>query len=497
MTSTASQQNGRSSSSNLVLAIILACQLIIILDASIVLTSLPEIGRSLGLSATGLSWVQNAYTLTFGGFLLLGARTGDIWGRRRVFMGGIALFTIASLIAGLSQSAESLLIARAVQGIAAAFAAPSTLALLMVSFREGKERTRAISLYSAVSGAGGSVGLVLGGVLTDLISWRWGMFINVPIGIALVLLAPRFLIETERRPGRFDIAGAVTSTLGMTSLVYGFVRAAANGWGSGLAMTAFIAGVILLASFIVIEKRAVQPITPLRLFASRERSGAYLARLLFVGGMSSMFFFLTQYLQGVTNFSALTAGIAFVPMTGVMFGMVYAVPGLLARLGSIRLLSGGVLIALAGMVWISRITVDSAYFPSIAIPLVVLGVGAGIAFIPLTAAGITGVEPSDAGAASGLVNVAHQMGASLGLAILITVFGTASRHAASQPSPSAGASHTEAQYVLAHAAGSAITGSAIFLALSLTVIVVLVRKRRIRASSSSRSHLDTRKVEQA
>ncbi|MDR6879869.1 MFS transporter [Bacillus sp. 3255] len=473
MSSTVTETIARTVSSKLVLAIILACQLMIILDGSIVITSLPEIGRTLHLSATDLSWVQNAYSLTFGGFLLLGARAGDLLGRRRVFIAGVAFFTLASLLAGFAHTSELLLIARAIQGLAAAFAAPSTLSLLMVSFPEGRERTRAISLYSAISGAGGSVGLVLGGILTDTISWRWGMFINVPIGLALILLAPRYLQETPRRNGRFDLLGAGTSTLGMTGLVYGFARAAAAGWSDAGTIASFAAGILLLSWFVRIEKRAEQPITPLRLFASRERSGAYLARLLFVGGMSAMFFFLTQYVQGVLNFSAIGAGIAFLPMTGVMFGMVYAVPGLLKRFGSSRVLIGGVLVAIVGMIWISRITVDTAYFPNIAIPLIILGIGAGVVFIPLTSSGIAGVAPNEAGAASGLVNVAHQMGASLGLGILITVFESASHMAAG------GAAKNDQAFVLAHGAAAAITGSAIFLTLALAAILVLINRKNV------------------
>ncbi|MFC5650045.1 MFS transporter [Paenibacillus solisilvae] len=487
------QKTISSSYSSLVLTIIIACQLMIVLDASIVITALPEIGGTLHFSSASLSWVQNAYTLTFGGLLLLGARTGDILGRRRVFMVGIGLFTVASLFAGLSQSAEWLLIARAVQGIAAAFAAPSTLALLMISFREGHERTRAVALYSAVSGAGGSVGLVLGGVLTDLISWRWGMYINVPIGVALLVLAPRFLPETQRQNGRFDFTGAVTSTLGMTALVYGFVRAAADGWSESGTVLSFVAGAVLLTVFILNEWRAEQPITPLRLFASRQRSGAYAARLLFVGGMSATFFFLTQFLQKVLGFSALEAGFAFLPMTAVMFAMVYVVPLLLPRLGSARLLIGGVLTAFIGMAWLSRISEDSLYFPQLAMPLMLLGIGAGLAFIPLTSAGIAGVAPSDAGAASGLVNVAHQVGGSLGLAILVTVFGTASRTAANHPLVDA-SSQLEARHELAHAVAMSITGSAVFMALALAVVIMMAL--RLRVDVARREPLRSRKAEQ-
>ena len=213
----------------------------VVLDVSVVITALPKIHQALHFSTAGLSWVQSAYALTFGGLLLLGARAGDILGRRRVFVAGIGLFSAASLLGGLAQSADWLLAARAVQGAAAAIAAPSTLALLTTSFPEGSERTRAIAAYAAVAGGGGSVGLVLGGMLTDWISWRWGLFINVPVGLALIWLAPRYLAETERRPGRFDLAGAATSTFGMTALVYGFVRAASNGWGNAGTIASFVA----------------------------------------------------------------------------------------------------------------------------------------------------------------------------------------------------------------------------------------------------------------
>src|ERR1700728_926756 len=239
-----------------VLGIILTTYLMIILDATIVITALPDIHRALHFSPTGLSWVQNAYTLTFGGLLLLGARAGDILGRRRVFVAGIALFTLASFMGGLAQSASWLLAARAVQGLGAAIAAPSTLALLQVSFREGPERTRAVGAYSAVAGGGGSIGPVLGGMLTTWISWRWGLFINVPIGIVLICLAPRYLPETERRPGRFHLRGAATSTLGMATLVSGFVRAGGSGWSDSLTIASFIASGLLLAAFVIPEKRA-------------------------------------------------------------------------------------------------------------------------------------------------------------------------------------------------------------------------------------------------
>src|SRR5436190_9841308 len=255
----------------MVLAIILGTYLMIVLDASVVITALPKIHEGLHFSTADLSWVQSAYALTFGGLLLLGARAGDIVGRRTVFVLGIGIFTFASLLGGLAQSPTELLVARAVQGVGGAIAAPATLALLTTSFREGPDRTRALAAYSAVAGAGGSVGLVLGGLLTDVVSWRAGLFINVPVGALLMWLAPRYLEDTEPQPGRFDLVGAVTSTFGMTALVYGFVSAASNGWGDPITLASFAAGLVLLAAFVVTERRAVQPITPLRLFPNRER----------------------------------------------------------------------------------------------------------------------------------------------------------------------------------------------------------------------------------
>jgi len=407
------------------LAIILASYLMIVLDLSIVISALPRIDASLGFSASSLSWVQNAYTLAFGGLLLLGARAGDILGRRRMFVIGIALFTAASFAAGIAQTASWLLVARAVQGVGAAIAAPSTLALLTSTFREGPERTRAISYYAAVAGGGGSVGLVLGGILTSWVSWRAGLFINVPLGLALIWAAPRYLPETPRNAGRFDLGGALSSTLGMTSLVYGFVRAADAGWTDGITLSSFVIGGILLALFVVNERRAAQPITPLRLFKSRERAGALAARVLFVGAIYSAFFFVTQYLQGVKGFGPLEAGLAFLPMTLVVFSMTFAVPRLVQRFGTTRLLTAGLVTAAIGMAWLSRIGPDTPYITGVALPLLLLGIGAGTSFTTLTSAGVAGVAPEDAGAASGLVNVAHQLGGSLGVGILVTVFSAA------------------------------------------------------------------------
>jgi len=443
-----------------VLAVILACQLMLVLDVTVILTGLPHIQSALGFSDASLSWVQNAYTLTFGGLLLLGARAGDILGRRRTFVAGIALFTAASAAGGLAQTPSMLLAARALQGIGAAVAAPSTLALLTTSFREGRERVRAVAYYSAITSAGGSVGLVLGGMVTDWISWRWGLFLNVPIGIALIVLAPRLLPETERRAGRFDLLGALSSTLGMTALVYGFVRAGGDGWGDRLTVASFVAAIALLSAFVATELRAPQPIVPLRLFGDRRRSGAYAVRLLLVSGNFSSFFFMTQYLQGVLGLDALQAGLAFLPMTIVMFATGRAAPALVPRLGTTRLLVAGLAGACVGLAWLSRVDAGSSYFPHVALAMVVFGAGTGLAMTPLTAAGLEGVAPTDAGAASGLLNVSQQLGGSLGLGILVSVFASAGGATA-----------------LAHGVAAALTGSVVFLALAIAVVLLVMRPR--------------------
>jgi EmrB/QacA subfamily drug resistance transporter len=456
-----SARRARPANPAMVLAIILGCYLMVVLDASVVITALPDIRTDLGFSPAGLSWVQNIYALAFGGLLLLGARMGDLLGRRQVFIGGIALFTVASMLGGLAQSETWLLAARALQGVGAAIAAPSTLALLTVSFPEGSERTRAIALYSAVASAGASIGLVLGGMLTSWISWRWSLFINVPIGAVLITLAPAYLPETERHTGEFDVAGAATSTLGMSALVYGLVRAAETSWGDAVALGSFALAAAMLALFVTVERRARQPITPLRLFASRERVGAYAARLLMVGAMFGMFFYLTQFLQGAEGYSALKAGLAFLPVTLTIFAMVKVVPKLLGRIGPQRTLVGGLVLALIGLLWLSRISTTTDYWTGIAMPMLLIGGGMGLAFTPLTQAAIAGVDNHDAGAASGLVNVFQQLGSTLGIGLLVTVFAAASEGSGAK--------------ALAEGVPSTIAVSAALIAVALGVVLVVMR----------------------
>ena len=351
----------------------LSAQLMIILDMTVVNIALPHIQANLHFSATSLSWVLNGYTLTSGGLLLLGGRAGDILGRRRMFIAGISLFTLASLAGGLATTAGLLLAARALQGVGGALASPAVLALIVTSFPEGRERTRALGIYMGVITGGSSLGLVLGGVITEWLSWRWVLFINVPIGLAVVAIAPLFVGETPRLPGRFDLAGALTATAGVTALVYGFIRAAADGWGDHLALAAFGAAVVVLTLFVVTETRARQPITPLRLFTDVSRAGSFIARLLLIAGMFGVFFFLTQFLQKIMGFSPLRAGVAFLPMTFALFGVSRMAPRLMPRLGAKPLMIAGMLPAIASMAWLSRVTPATGYWSGIFGPMLLIG----------------------------------------------------------------------------------------------------------------------------
>jgi EmrB/QacA subfamily drug resistance transporter len=425
-----------------------------VLDATVVNVALPDIQASLGFSATALAWVLSAYTLTFGGLLLLGGRMGDILGRRRVFMAGIALFTAASLVGGLATEDWWLLAARALQGVGAAMASPTALALITTNFEEGPMRTRAFSLFAAVSGSGSALGLLLGGMLTSWTSWRWVLFINVPIGLAMLILTPRFIKESDRHPGRFDLVGAITSTLGMTSLVYGFLRAADHGWSDGQTLPTLSAGVILLGLFVFNETRAKQPITPIRLFRNRNRTGSYLVMILSAASIFSMFYFLIQFLQEVLNFSALRAGLAFLPLTVAIMTAATIAGRVVTQVSPRVLLVVGTTLAAVGLGWLSQLEVTSGYL-WILWPVLVTGLGCGLVFVPLILVALSGVAESDSGAASGLLDASQQVGSSVGLAILVTVFGTAARDAGESPPAHITDPETLGHYMLAEGSGAA------------------------------------------
>jgi EmrB/QacA subfamily drug resistance transporter len=462
-----------------ILAIILISYFMILLDNSIIFTALPTIHTAMPYSTTGLAWVQDAYTLVFGGLLLLGARAGDLLGRRRVFVFGLAVFALASLLVGIAPTGWFLIAARALQGIGAAIVAPSALSLLTASFPAGRERAKAVALYGATAGIGASLGLVIGGALADWVSWRAGFFLNVPIGAAMILLAPRYLPESTRSRGRFDLTGAICATFGVGALVYGIIHAADASWSSLTTVISLAVGVILLAVLVTGERQAAQPIMPLRLFASRERVGAYVARFFYLGAMIGFFYFGTQYLQGVLGFSAFEAGVAFFPMTIVNFAVAMAIPRLTARFGQALPLAAGVLLTLVGMGWLSQVTVSSSYWGAVALPMLLIGAGQGLAFAPLTSAGIAGVATEDAGAASGLVNTFHQLGMALGLGVLIT----ASAHS--------GSGLTSAPAVLtarvqtAFTTGSGLLVICLIVTLTLILPVGLIRRRQSGQASAS------------
>lgn len=417
------------------LTVIAACQLMVVLDATIVNIALPHIQNALSFSTTDLSWVLSAYTLTFGGLLLLGGRAGDILGRRRVFMAGILIFTLASLLGGFAQEPWQLLAARALQGIGGAIASPTSLALITTTFPEGPERNRAFGVFAAVSAGGGAVGLLAGGMLTEWLDWRWVFFVNVPIGVLIAVLAPLYINESQRHPGRFDISGALTSTLGMASLVYGFIRASEEGWSDSLTLSSFGAAVVLLASFVLIEMRAREPITPLRMFADRNRSGTYVIMLSLSAAMLGMFFFIVLFVQNVLAYTPIQSGLAFLPVAVAIAAGAGLSQRLLPVLGPKPFMVTGSALTGVGLGWLTFISSDSGYLSGVLGPMMFFGVGMGLNFVTLTLTAVSGVAQHEAGAASSLLNASQQVGGSLGLSILVTVFGTASRNEAEKQVP--------------------------------------------------------------
>jgi EmrB/QacA subfamily drug resistance transporter len=433
-----------------------------------------------------------ALALTVIGLLLLGGRAGDILGRRRVFVAGILIFTLASFLGGLATSSGWLLAARALQGVGGAIAAPTALALITTNFAEGTERNRAFGVFGAVAGAGGALGLLAGGMLTSWLSWRWVLFVNVPIGVLLAVLAPLYITESERQPGRFDLAGALTSTAGMTALVYGFISAAQDGWTDPTTIGSFTAAA-LLAVFVSIETRTRQPITPLHMFADRNRAGSYAIMLSLAAAMFGMFFFLTLFVQDVLGYTPLRAGLSFLPVTaGIIISSQFAARSL-PRLGPKRLMTTGALLAVVGLAWLTQVSVDSGYVEGLLVPMVVFALGMGLLFVPLTVVAVSGVPPHEAGAASSLLNVMQQVGGSLGLSILVTAFGTASRNEATTQvadflrtaPPEAQAQFQQtgqlpapwADQILAHGISTSFQLAVAFAVLAFVVALVVIRPK--------------------
>jgi EmrB/QacA subfamily drug resistance transporter len=411
----------------LALFVIATAQLMVVLDTAIVNVALPHMQRALGFSGTGLEWVVNGYALTAGGLMLLGGRAGDLLGRRRVFIAGMLLFTAASLVGGLATSQAWLLAARALQGAGAAAVAPTALALITTTFPEGKPRNRAMGVYAAMSAAGGAIGLIAGGLLTSYISWRWVLFVNVPIGAVVALAAPRALAESPRQPGRFDLPGAIAGTGGVAALVYGLSSATPGGadgvshWGDAKVVAALAAAVVLLAAFAVIELRGRNRLLPLRLLTDRSRTGANLAMLCVGAALFGMFFFLTLFLQVVWGYSALKAGLAYLPMTAAIGVTSGAAAQLTPRVGARPVILAGAAAFGGGLYWLSRFSEHGSYVHTVLGPTLLAGVGLGLLFVPLTLAAMAKVAETESGVAASLRNTGQQVGGSIGLAVLGTI----------------------------------------------------------------------------
>ncbi len=416
------------------LLVIATAQLMLVLDDSIVNIALPSIQRELGVSAVHLPWVVNAYILAFGALLLLGGRIGDLWGRRRTLQIGITVFIVASLVGGLGQSTAVLIAARAVQGIGAALTAPNALALIATTFSDRKTRDHALSLYGAMSGLGIVVGLLLGGVLTGTLGWRWVFFINVPIGL-LVLLGSRTLVGAERHTGRLGAVGAALGTGGIMALVYAITRFGEDGFTDHLAWSLVAAGVVLLAAFTLTQSRSCSPLVPLSLFRDRSRSGAYLTMLLVAVGPMGTFYVITLYLQQVLQYSPLRTGISWLPFAlGIVVGA-GAAPKVLLRVGPRHVAALGALLSAAAAFWLSTITVQADYWVDLAPAMFLLAVGFGIVVIAVTQAAVYRVDPDEAGIASALLNSAQQLGVALGLAVLAGIAATVTAAPANQVLP--------------------------------------------------------------
>jgi EmrB/QacA subfamily drug resistance transporter len=406
----------------LALALLASAQFIVVLDASIVNVALPSIGRDLHFSQENLSWVINAYTLVFGGFLLLGGRMADLLGRRRLFMAGLMLFALASLLGGLSSSEGQLIGARALQGLGGAILSPAALSIVTTMFTEGAERNRAFGVWGAVAGSGGAVGVLLGGILTSQLGWEWVLFVNVPIGLFVAAMAPRLLPESrEEGPRQYDVAGALSITTGITLLVYALVDAVNAGWGSTQTLGLIALALVLIAGFVAIERRTRFPLVNFQIFRLRTLTGANVVAVLVAMSLFSMFFFVSLYMQQVLGYGPLKAGVAYLPLA---FGIIVSAgiaSQLVTRFGFKPILVAGFVLVAIGLAWFAQVSPGGTYVGDVLFPSLVAAVGLGFAFVPLTIAAVTGVTAAEAGLASGLINTSQQVGGALGLAILATI----------------------------------------------------------------------------
>ena len=454
------------------LAVIVAAQFMVVLDVAIVNVALPTIKTDLHFSQDSLQWVVTAYSILFGGVLLLGGRMADLLGRRRMFMAGLALFTVSSLLDGLAWSEGSLIVFRSLQGLGAASLSPAALSILTTTFEEGRERNRALGIWGAVSGSGAAAGVLLGGALTSSLSWSWIFFINVPVGVLVLGLAPRLLDESRADvfQRHFDLPGAASITGGLMLLVYAMTRAAQDGWGSAETVVLLAASGGLIVAFVGIELRSKAPLLPMRLFRLRTLSGSNLAGLLLGGALFAQFFLLTLYMQQVLHYSALQTGVAYITLTLAIIVFANVSQALVPRVGIRRVLPFGLLLAAAGLVLYARLPVQGHYFWDLFPPFLLSGIGMAFAFIPMTIGALAGVKHSDAGVASGLINTSQQIGGAIGVALATTIAATyTSRYLGSHPGAGAtdGAALTHGFAVAFHV----LAGLAVLAALAAAVLV--------------------------
>ncbi|GAA3512909.1 MFS transporter [Aeromicrobium panaciterrae] len=473
MTETPPAQASRNG--GLALAVICVAQLMVILDATVVNVALPSIRDDLDFSLDNLTWVVTAYSLAFGGLLLFGGRTGDLFGRRRMFMIGIGLFAGASLVGGFANSETMLIIARAAQGAGGAIAAPTALALLATTFTEPGARSRAFGVFAAMGASGGALGLLLGGVLTDYASWRWALFISAPIGALVLFLTPRVLNESQGSGKKLDLPGALTVTAGMSTLVYGLTKASSDGWGSTTTVVTLAIAAALLVAFGLIEHFSTHPLMPFRIFSNRNRTGAYLIMLFLAAAMFTTFYFMAQFQQNVHGWSPFHTGLGFLPMpVTIMFMSIVVVRRLIPTLGIRPFLTAGPILAIAAMVAMSHLDASSSYWPFLG-SLLLLGVGMGCSFVPLTMTAVNGVAPHETGLASALLNTGQQVGGAIGLAAFGTVFAHASADRATELGARAATAAGQADVFVTgqqHAFQAAIVAAALALIASIALIRV-------------------------
>jgi EmrB/QacA subfamily drug resistance transporter len=471
----------------LVLVLVCVAQFMVILDATIVNVALPSIQADLEMSDTDLQWIVNAYALIFGGFLLLGGRAGDLLGRKRIFLAGVVVFTVASLLNGLAPSSEFLIIFRGLQGLGAALVSPAALAIVTTTFEEGAERTKAMGVWAAIAVGGGAVGLLLGGILVDAFSWPWIFFVNVPVGIAAFVFSMRHVPESkdEHQHKSFDVAGAVSVTAGLIVLVYTIVKAQEKGWGSVHTIGFGALAIALLAAFVIIERRSPEPLVRLNIFGVRTIRAANAVMFVVAAGLFAMFFFNTLYVQRVLGYSPLQAGLAFLPFTaGIIIGAGVS-QNLVPRLGAREVPLIGMVLAVAGLLLFLRLSPEGEYLPDLLPGIMLVSIGMGLTFVPVTLIATSGIPPDDAGLASGLFNTSQQIGGALGLAILATLAASATSDTlssvAGQASPA-----TQAQ-ALVDGFHVAFLGSALFVVAGFVLLLVLLRRRDVVAVSEGQA----------